>query len=120
MLNPSSRHLSFDFPAYKGLTLRELLMLALSTTVTSCFLSTLIGVLLGWPLLCGIVGVILGFVVAIVIMPKPISRLKTGKPQGYLIKKIRMVLVGLKIIQSPYLTHKGHWQTSKRLGGGRV
>jgi conjugative transfer region protein (TIGR03750 family) len=120
MINPSSRHLSHDFPAFKGLTLRELGVLVVITTLAACCVSTVIGAAFGWPLLCGASGVILGFIVAIVIMPKMVSRLKAGKPQGYLLKKTRMVFVRLKIIQSPYLNHKGHWQTVKRLGEKRV
>ena len=120
MTTPSSRHLSHDFPAYKGLTLRELLVLVVITTSVAFCISTFIGFFLGWPGAFGCLGLVLGFIVAVSLMPKPVSRLKVGKPHGYLVKNIRIKLAQLGLIQSPYLTHRGLWHTSKRLGGPRV
>ena len=120
MTTPSSRHLSHDFPAYKGLTLRELMVLVLCTTGVFCFVFTFIGLFIGWAGALGCAGLVLGFIVAITLMPKSVSRLKAGKPHGYLMKKIRLKLARWGVIQSPYLTHHGLWHTSKRLGGPRV
>lgn len=120
MTTPSSRHLSHDFPAYKGLTLRELMVLVLCTTCVSCLVFTLIGFFLGWAGAFGCLGLVLGFIVAVSLMPKPISRLKAGKPHGYLMKKIRIKLARWGLIQLPYLAHVGLWHTSKRLGARRV
>lgn len=120
MSNPSSRHLSHDFPAFKGLTLRELGVLVVFTTLVICILSSLAGALFGWPLLSGAAGMILGFVVSILVMPNPVSRIKAGKPQGYLVKKTRIMLAGYGLGKAPYLAHRGFWQKSKRLGGRHV
>lgn len=116
-MHASSRHLSHDFVAYKGLTLRELLMIVIVTTISTCVLLTLIGFFVGWPLAMGCFGVVLGFIVAISVAPKPIARLKAGKPHGYLLKMMRLKLAGLGVMQSPYLKHRGLWQKTKRFGG---
>ncbi|KTC94863.1 TIGR03750 family conjugal transfer protein [Legionella feeleii] len=120
MTTPSSRHLSHDFPAYKGLTLRELMSLVLLTTGAATALFTLIGFFLSFPGASGCLGLVLGFIIGVSLMPKPISRLKAGKPPGYLMKKARLKLAQWGLMQSPYLTHVGLWHTSKRVGVRRV
>lgn len=120
MTTPSSRHLSHDFPAFKGLTLRELIVLVLLTTGATTLLFTLVGLFFSIPGAFGCFGLVLGFIVGVSLMPKPISRLKAGKPHGYLIKKIRIKLARWGLIQPPYLAHVGLWHTSKRLGARRV
>lgn len=120
MNNPSSRHLTHDFPAYKGLTLRELFVLVVTTTLATFLFSIIAGAFLGWPVLAGALGFIIGFVIAILVMPGPVSRLKAGKPQGYLVKKIRLSLSGMHLCKSPYTNHQGPWQKSRRFGGRHV
>lgn len=119
-MHASSRHLSHDFVAYKGLTLRELLLIVIVTTISTCFLLMFIGFLMGWPLAMGCFGVVLGFIVAITLAPKPLARLKAGKPHGYLLKVMRLKLARLGVMKSPYLKHQGLWQKSKRFGGRNV
>lgn len=120
MSHPSSRHLSHDFPAFKGLTLRELFVLVVFTTLVTCILSALAGAIIGWPLLSGGAGMILGFVISILVLPNPVSRMKAGKPSGYLMKKTRIMLAGYGLGNSPYLAHTGFWQKARRLGGKHV
>lgn len=120
MTTPSSRHLSHDFPAYKGLTLRELFVLVLISTSTVCAACILIGMCFGFPGAFGCVGLILGFTLAVSIVPKPISQLKVGKPHGFLLKKVKIKLARVGILPSPYLEYQGHWSTSKRIGGPHV
>ncbi|WP_040535436.1 TIGR03750 family conjugal transfer protein [Legionella drancourtii] len=120
MATSSSRHLSHDFPAYRGLTLRELFVLVLVSTPVLCVFSLFLGLFFGFPIAFGCVGLILGFILAVSVIPKPVARLKMGKPHGYLVKKIKIKLAQWTFCPSPYLTHRGHWSTSKRIGGPRV
>jgi conjugative transfer region protein (TIGR03750 family) len=120
MSAPSSRHLSHDFSAYKGLSLRELMVLVVLTTSSTCITFIIIGIFIGFPGASGCLGLVLGFIIAVSIMPKPISRLKAGKPYGYLFKSIHIKLAKLHVTASPYLAHRGLWYTSKRLGVKRV
>lgn len=120
MRTPSSRHLSYDFPAYKGLTLRELFMIVMSFTVFITLLFGCIGFLLHWTVAFSCLGFLLGFIFAITLLPKPIARLKAGKPHGYLAKLITLKLTQLRLKQSPYIHHVGHWQRSATLRRPRV
>ncbi|PJE14671.1 TIGR03750 family conjugal transfer protein [Legionella sp.] len=120
MNRPSSRHLSHDYEAYKGLSLRELFWIVIVATPLTSLLFTLSGFLVGYPLALGCVGFLVGFVMSITICPKHISRLKAGKPHGYLMKKTILHLSRWGIRQTPYLSHKGFWQKSKLVGGSHV
>ena len=120
MSRPSSRHLSHDYEAYKGLSLRELFWIVMVTTPLTSLLFSLIGVFIGYPLAFGCVGFLVGFIVSITICPKRIARLKAGKPQGYLMKRILLSAVGWGLRASPYLSHKGVWQKSKSVGETHV
>ncbi|HBD7253194.1 TPA: TIGR03750 family conjugal transfer protein [Legionella pneumophila] len=120
MTTPSSRHLSHDFPAFKGLTLRELMVLVAITTGVMALVFTIIGLFFSFPGAFGCLGLVLGFIVGVSLAPKPISRLKAGKPHGYLMKKIRIKLARWGLVRPPYLAHRGLWHTSKRLGARRV
>lgn len=117
---PSSRHLSHDFPAYKGLTLRELFTIVITTTAISCFVFIVIGLMTGWVVALACIGSLLGFIVAITLLPKPIARFKLGKPYGYLKKALTLKLSSLRLKKSPYVQHVGLWQKSKRIGGQHV
>lgn len=117
---PSSRHLSHDFPAYKGLTLRELLSIVVTTTILTCIFFIVIGLMTGWVVALACIGFLLGFIVAITFLPKPIARFKSGKPNGYLKKTLTIKLSSLRLKKSPYVQHTGLWQKSKRIGGHRV
>ena len=110
MQNPSSRHLSYEFKAYKELTLRELFFITLGTTMAICIGFVFIGLLLGWAVILGCVGFLLGFIVSITVLPKPISRLKANKPHGYLLKQML-----IKLGKSPFISYQGLWHTSKSI-----
>lgn len=120
MRQPSSRHLSHDFPAFKGLSLRELFVLVLITTGVIFCVFTFIGLCIGFPGAFGCIGLVLGFIAGIALMPKPVARMKAGKPYGYLMKNILIQCARLGLIRMPYITHRGFWNTSKRIGGSGV
>ena len=113
MNQPSSRHLSFDYEAYKGLSLRELFWIVVATTPTSSFLFSMAGLYLGYPLAFACVGFLVGFIVSITVCPKRVAQLKAGKPHGYLMKKTLLALNRLGLKKSPYIHYVGGWQTSK-------
>ncbi|MBA2656839.1 MAG: TIGR03750 family conjugal transfer protein [Tatlockia sp.] len=116
MNQPSSRHLTHDYEAYKGLSLRELFWIVMVATPLTSLLFTLLGLVIGFPLASGCIGFLVGFALAITICPKRIARIKAGKPQGYLMKQTILYLARLRVRQSPYLSHQGLWQKSKRIG----
>ena len=120
MKAPSSRHLSHDFPAYKGLTLRELAGITLVTTISTTVLFVGVGFALGWPVGFGCLGLIVGFIVSVSLVPKPMARRKAGKPHGYLMKTLTLQFARWGIKPSPYLKHIGVGQKSKRIGGRHV
>ena len=76
MKQPSSRHLSHDFPAWKGLSLRELFWIVICTTPVCTLLFTLLGALIDFPLAFGCGGLLIGFILAITAWPKGIARFK--------------------------------------------
>ena len=115
MKAPSSRHLSHDFPAYKGLTLRELAGITLVTTISTTVLFVGVGFALGWPVGFGCLGLIVGFIVSVSLVPKPMARRKAGKPHGYLMKILTLTLVRFRLKQSPYLHYKGLWNRCKHV-----
>ncbi len=113
MNQPSSRHLSHDYEAYKGLSLKELFWIVLFTTpVISAFFS-LAGLFIGYPGALGCVGFIVGFIVSITFCPKRAASIKAGKPHGYLMKKTMLLMAHWGLRRSPYLHHIGTWQKSK-------
>jgi len=116
MNRPSSRHLSHDYEAYKGLSLRELFWIVLVFTPLTTCTFIVIGGFIGFPVAFGCVGFIVGFVLSITTCPKRIARIKAGKPHGHLMKKTLLLLVRLRLRQSPYLHHQGVWQKSRIRG----
>jgi len=120
MNTPSSRHLSYEFKAYKGLTLRELFVVTLVTTISACMLFVIMGLLIGWAVILGCLGFLLGFIFAITVLPKPISRLKADKPHGYLLKQMLIRLSQFGMIQSPFIDYQGIWKTSQSVRDNRV
>lgn len=115
MTQPSSRHLSHDYEAYKGLSLRELFWIVLITTPLISLLFVLIGLFVGFPLVGGCVGFLVGFIVAITYCPKRIAKIKAGKPAGFLMKKTKLLLANWSLRSSPYIHYQGLWQKSKLL-----
>lgn len=113
---PSSRNLSHDFPAYKGMTLRELAVLSLVSTVCCTVLFTGFGLAIGYPLALGCLGFLAGFIASVSVLPKPLSRIKTGKPHGFLMKTVRITFSRFHPSGSPYVMHTGVWCKSKRIG----
>lgn len=120
MSAPSSRHLSHDFPTYKGLTLRELMMLSFITTSSFLLLFVVIGFLLQCPVALGCVGFLTGFIVSLTVLPKPLARLKEGKPPNQIQKLVYQKLAGMGFIKSPWMHHTGPWQKTRRVGGRDV
>lgn len=120
MNRPSSRHLSHDYEAYKGLSLRELFWIVSVATPLTSVLFTLFGIVADYPLVFGCVGFLVGFILSITVWPKRIARLKTGKPPGYLMKKTILNCVRWGLRTSPYLSHQGSWQKSKLVGTPHV
>ncbi|MGQ3887845.1 TIGR03750 family conjugal transfer protein [Legionella sp. CNM-1927-20] len=120
MNRPSSRHLSHDYEAYKGLSLRELFWIVLIVTPATSFLLACLGFFLNYPLALGCVGFLLGFILAITLVPKRIARLKAGKPHGYVMKRTILCLARLGLKRSPYLHYQGIWQTSKLVGNHEI
>lgn len=112
----SSRHLSHDFPAWKGLSLRELFWLVLAATLfnTVCFL--VLGFVLGYPVIFGCMGFLMGFILAITVYPKIMARMKAGKPYGYLMKKTVFAVSRLGLMKSPWMHYTGPWRKSRTLG----
>lgn len=120
MSTPSSRHLSHDFPAYKGLTLRELFVLVVISTSLVCIMCFVIGLFVGFPGAGACLGIVLGFILSVSVVPGPIARLKVGKPHGYLVKQLKIKAASLGLLSSPYLEHQGYWATSKHIRGPHV
>ncbi|MBA2710126.1 MAG: TIGR03750 family conjugal transfer protein [Tatlockia sp.] len=111
---PSSRHLSHDFPAFRGLSLRELSLLVLVTTTSITLLFIVAGLLTGFTVAFGCLGLLTGFIVSVALMPKPIARLKAGKPYGHLMKITTLRLASWGLIKNPYLTYSGRWHKTRR------
>ena len=120
MRTPSSRHLSHDFPAYKGLTLRELAVIVMVFTSLATVLFIGVGLAIGFPVGMGCLGFLAGVIVGVAFLPTPIARRKSGKPHGYLMKTLVMQLSRWKLKTSPYLHHVGRWQKSKHIRGRNV
>ena len=120
MQKPSSRHLSHDYEAYKGLSLRELFYIAIITTPLVSFLFALLGMMIGYPLALACIGFVVGFITAITICPKQAARIKAGKPHGYLMKKSILMLSRYGLRRSPYLHHQGSWQMATIIGEKHV
>lgn len=112
MSRPSSRNLSHDYEAYKGLSLRELFLIVLICTPATALLFTLLGACLDFPVALGCTGFLVGFVLSITVCPKHMARIKQGKPYGYLMKKSLLLLVRAGFRQSPYIHHIGRWNKS--------
>lgn len=116
MSQPSSRHLSHDFAAWKGLSLRELFWIVISTTPATTILFMVLGSFLGFPIASGCVGFIVGFILAITVWPKSIARLKAGKPYGYVMKQAIQLMVRLRLKHSPWMNYTGRWNKNKSVG----
>lgn len=116
MSQPSSRYLSHDFPAWKGLSLRELFWIVITTTPLTSLAFTIIGIFIGFPIASGCVGFIVGFLLAITLFPKSIARIKAGKPYGYVTKQATQVMVRLRLKHSPWIHYQGQWNKNKSLG----
>lgn len=120
MSQPSSRHLSHDFPAWKGLSLRELFWIVITTTPVTALLFVLFGLLIGFPLASGCIGFVIGFILSITFWPKGVARVKAGKPYGYVMKKTILWMVRLRLKQSPWIHYQGRWQKNKSVGEPHV
>ena len=120
MSQPSSRHLSHDFPAWKGLSLRELFWIVVTTTPLATMVFIMLGCLIDFPIASGCVGFIVGFILAITVWPKWIARIKAGKPYGYVTKKAIQLLVRLRLKHSPWIHYQGQWNKNKSVGGSHV
>ena len=120
MSQPSSRHLSHDFPAWKGLSLKELFWIVITTTPVTALCFVLLGGLAGFPLAAGCIGFVVGFILSITVWPKAIARVKAGKPYGYVMKQTIQMMVRLRLKHSPWMHYQGRWQKNKSLGARDV
>ncbi len=120
MSAPSSRHLSHDFPTYKGLTLRELMLSTAVTTGSFLLVFVVIGFLLNCPVALGCVGFLSGFIVSLTLIPKPLARLKEGKPPNQLQKLAWQRLAAVRLVKSPWIYHTGPWQKTRSVRGRNV
>lgn len=120
MHHPSSRHLTHDFIAYKGLSIRELFILSGLSMLNFGCLFGILGLCFGFCLLGAGIGIVAGFILSLSYLPKPVAKIKAGKPHGFLFKTLKLKLIALKIIKSPYLFYQGRWDKTKRLGGKHV
>lgn len=120
MNRPSSRHLSHDYEAYKGLSLRELFWIALIATPATSFAFVIAGLFINFPLAAGCVGFVVGFVLSITACPKRFAQIKAGKPHGYLMKQTVLFFARIGLKQLPFIKHCGQWQKSKIVGGPHV
>ncbi|KTD53486.1 hypothetical protein Lsan_3896 [Legionella santicrucis] len=120
MQQPSSRYLSHDYEAYKGLSLRELFYIAVITTPIISISFALLGFIVGYPLALACIGFVVGFIVSITICPRQAARIKAGKPHGYLMKKWILLLSHYGLKRSPYLHHRGLWQMAAIIGEKHV
>jgi len=120
MLKPSSRHLSHDFPAWKGLSLRELFWIVVSSTPITAIFFAISGIWFGYPLVMGCIGFLVGFILAITVIPKLVAKLKSGKPHGYLKKKMLLSLAKIGLLQSPWCHYQGIWRKSRTVGENNV
>lgn len=116
MNQPSSRYLTHDFIAYKGLTLKELLLTGVLGMSAVCLAMTLIGLCLGCTWVFSGVGLILGFFMGVRILPLWVANQKAGKPYGYVRKKLIIRCARLGLIHSPYLDYRGVWRKQRRVG----
>lgn len=116
MSQPSSRHLSHDFPAWKGLSLRELFWIVITTTPATTLFFILLGAMVEFTLAFGCVGFMIGFILSITVWPKGIARIKAGKPYGYVMKKTIQWMVRLRLKHSPWIYYHGRWQKNKSIG----
>ena len=117
MKQPTSCYLTHDFVVYKGLTLKELLLTGVVGLGAFCFLMTVLGFFLGYPGVCAALGLILGFIFSVRVLPQRLSNLKQNKPYGYLRKSMMIKAASIGLIQSPYLTYCGLWRTARLLRG---
>lgn len=120
MSQPSSRHLSHDFPAWKGLSLRELFWIVITTTPVTTLFFILSGAMAGYPLAAGCIGFVIGFILSITVWPKKVASIKAGKPYGYVTKKTIQWMVRLRFKLSPWIHYQGQWQTNKSVGEPHV
>lgn len=117
MQQPTSRYLSHDYPAFRGLSIRELFMISLiSTMATALVFSFLGGWLLDFWVASFCIGFLSGFILAVTLWPKVIAKQKAGKPHGYLRKRLILLMVTLKLKHSPWLFYQGPWRQSRSLG----
>ena len=115
MNQPSSRHLSHDFPAWQGLSLRELFWIVISCTPLVTIIFVLVGLVIDYPIASGCIGFLVGFILAITVFPKRIARIKSNKPYGYIRKQAIQLLVQLRLKHSPWIQYQGKWKRSKSI-----
>ena len=115
MTQPSSRHLSHDFPAWQGLSLRELFWIVIGFTPAITVLFTLGGLLIDFPVASGCIGFVVGFILAITFFPKRVARIKANKPFGYLKKQAILKMVRLRLKHNPWIQYQGKWRRTRHV-----
>lgn len=99
-----------------GLSLHELLMTGGLGMGAVFLISLLIGFLVGMPILIACIGTLLGFFISVRAFPKMLSRLKAGKPSGFLKKLLVIKASTWGFVKPPYLKYQGKWRKEQRIG----
>lgn len=121
MKSPSSRHLTHDFKAYKGLSLKELIASGVAGIASGLVLFAILGGLMfSRPGIGAGIGVIAGFFAGIRLLPGVLSRMKAGKPEGHLKKVLLITLSRKNLVRTVYLKHAGRWRCGRSLGDKHV
>lgn len=114
-MKPSSQHLSHDFPCYRGVTLRELLIILIGGTALFSFIGMVVGLIIHHLALSLLVFTLTGMALCGIRGPSFVARLKEGKPQGYISKHIRIVLEQNIKVANTYRYYSGPWAQAKRI-----
>lgn len=112
----SSRHLSHDCLAWKGLSLRELSLGAMIVTPMIALVMGVVGLFIGFPVALLGLGLVVGFIFSVTHLPSILMRIKVDKPPGALGKYLCLKAVKLGLRKSPWVFHHGDWRRSKSLG----
>tara|TARA_B110000879_G_C11169370_1_gene512794 strand:- start:111 stop:476 length:366 start_codon:yes stop_codon:yes gene_type:complete len=118
--NISSKHLSRNFPCFKGLTLPELKKTVFVFLPCFFLAGFVIGLFMHKAFGMALLMLIVGLIFSVGIAPKFIAKMKYGLPEGYLIKKFKIFFEKLLMKKSSYIFHEGRWVTSKSLGDKNV
>jgi len=116
----SSKHLSRDFPCFKGLTLPELKKTVFMLLPCFFIAGFLMGLFIHKALGMAFLMLIIGLIFSVGIAPRYLARMKYGLPEGYLFKKYKIFFETYTSKKPSYTFYDGRWATSKSLGVNNV